>query len=149
MDAQEVTEKIRAMIATTIGIKPAELGTRDSLVEKYSIESLDILDISFRVNKEFGVKLFRGDFLQKANAALGKPIVEDGKFNELGIKLLKDRLPEARESEALKVGAPKNILARLYCVDSWVRQILELREVNQTSGEAFLDDWLAKYKQTL
>jgi acyl carrier protein len=146
--AQELTAKIRAMVATTIGVAPSELGVRDSLVDKYQMESLDLLDISFRVNKEFGVKLFRGDFLQRASDALGGvALVADGKLTEAGVKLLRARLTEVRESPLIHVGAPKNVLARLYCVESWVRQICELREANQTSGEALLDEWLARYRQ--
>jgi acyl carrier protein len=143
---QELTAKITAMIATTIGVAPSELGVRDSLVDKYGMESLDILDISFRVNKEFGVKLFRGDFLQKASDALGGvAMVQDGKFTEAAVKLIKARMPEAAESPLIHVGAAPNVLARLYCVDAWVRQVSELRDANQTSGEAFLGEWLARY----
>jgi acyl carrier protein len=144
--AQELTAKIRAMIATTIGLAPADLGLRDSLVDKYGMESLDFLDISFRVNKEFGVKLFRGNFLQKASEALGGiAMQQDGKLTEAAVKLLKARMTEARENPHVQVGAPTSILGRLYCVDSWVRQVSELRDANQTSGEAFLDEWLARY----
>jgi acyl carrier protein len=144
---QEVTTKITAIIAGTLGVAPSELGTRDSLVDKYGIESLDILDISFRVNKEFGVKLFRGDFFQKASEVLGDvPLIQDGKLTQAAINLLKERLPEAVENPLLQVGAPRNVIIRLYCVDSWVRQICELRDAGETSGEAFQNEWLTKYK---
>jgi acyl carrier protein len=145
----ELTTRITGMIATTIGVAPAELGPRDSLVDVYGMESLDMLDISFRVNKEFGLKLFRGDFFQKAAEVLGVPLVADGKLTEAGVTVLKARLPEARDNSLLQVGAPRSVLARVYCVDSWVRQVSELRAANQTSGEVYLDQWLASYKQKL
>jgi len=144
---QEVTAKVTAIIAATVGVAPSELGARDSLVDKYKIESLDILDISFRVNKEFGIKLFRGDFFQKAAEALGDiPLIQDGKLTQAAVDLLKERLPEAEDNPLLRAGASRSIVVSLYCVDSWVRQICELRDANETSGETFLKDWLAKYK---
>jgi acyl carrier protein len=146
---QELTAKITGMVATTIGVAPSELGARDSLIDKYAIESLDLLDISFRVNKEFGVKLFRGDFLQRAEGAVGVALVQEGKLTEAGAKLLRERLSEAQDNPLVKAGAPKNILGRLYCVDSWVRQVAELRDANETSGEAFLDQWLARYRERM
>jgi len=145
---EEVAAKITAIIANTIGVAPAELDPRDSLVDKYGLESLDVLDISFRLNKEFGVKLYRGDLLRQASGALGDlAMLEDGKLTAAAVDFLKARMSEHAESPLLVVGAPRTVLIRLYCVDSWVRQIMELREANQTSGETFLDEWLASYRQ--
>jgi len=145
---EEVSKKITAMIASTIGATPAELGPRDSLVDKYGIESLDALDISFRINKEFGVKLFRGDVLRKAAEGLGDvPMLEDGKLTAAAVDFLKARMPEHEDNPLLVAGAPRTVLIRLYCVESWVRQVVELQQANQTSGEAFLDEWLAGRRQ--
>jgi len=146
---QELTAKITSMIATTIGVPPSTIGPRDSLIDKFNMESLDMLDISFRVNKEFGLKLYRGDFFQKATVAVGAELVKDGKLTKAGVALLRARLTEARDNPLLQEGAPKTVLARVYCVDSWVRQVTELRAADLTSGEAFLDDWFVKYKQSL
>lgn len=146
---EEVRDKIRSMIADTIGVPPAELDVRESLVDKYGIESLDILDISFRINKEFGVKLFRGDILRKISEALAVPTLEDGKLTAAAAEVLSARMPEHVGNPLLVAGAPRNVLIRLYCVDSWVRQVTELQKANQTSGEAFLDEWLAGRRQQL
>ncbi|WP_394834226.1 acyl carrier protein [Pendulispora rubella] len=145
---EEVIGKITAMIAGTLGIPPEELGAQDSLVDKYGIESLDLLDISFRINKEFGVKLYRGDVLRKASEALGEiPMLEDGKFTAAAVDFLKARMSEHQDNPLVVVGAPRSVLIRLYCVDSWVRQVTELQQANQPSGETFLEEWLASYGQ--
>jgi acyl carrier protein len=146
----EVSKKITAMIASTIGVAPTDLAPHDSLVDKYGMESLDVLDISFRINKEFGVKLYRGDLLRKASEALGgAPMVEDGKLTANAVDLLKSRMPEHADNPSLVVGAPRTLLIRLYCVESWVRQLMELDHARQTSGEVFLDEWLAERSQAL
>lgn len=149
-DAMSVTDlrvKITGMIATTIGVEPAALGPRDSLMDKFGMESLDMLDISFRINKEFGVRLYRGDFFQKASSVMGTELLREGLFTQAAVELLRARLPEANDNPILHAGAPRNDLPRVYCVDSWVRQVNELRAAGLTSGEAYLDQWLESYKR--
>ena len=145
---EQATKKITEMVAATIGVAPAALHPRASLVAEHGLESLDSLDISFRINKEFGVKLYRGDILRKASEALGNlAMLEDGKLTAAAVELLKARMPEQAESPLLVVGAARTVLIQLYCVDSWVRQVVELRQANQTVGEAFLDEWLERYRE--
>jgi acyl carrier protein len=144
-----VTEKVYDVLTDTLGVDEEELDGNSSLIDVYNAESLDFLDISFRLNKEFGIKLFRGDFLERSNeflAPAGIVILEDGRLTEEGVKLLQARLPESANNPLLAVQMPKTVLHRLYTPQSWVRLVTELVEHPGMTGEDFLIHWLEEYR---
>jgi acyl carrier protein len=143
----EIAEKVYAIVADTLGLEPDEIDGRASLIDEYGAESLDFLDISFKVNKQFGIKLSRQDFLTRSQEFFGaeRTLLEDGKVTADGVALLRARMPESAENEALFPGAPKSAAQRLYCADSWVRLVEDCLSHPELSGDEFLQRWLAAY----
>ena len=148
--AANVTEKVYNVIAETLGLDEETLEGEGSLIDNYGAESLDFLDLSFRLNKEFGIKLFRGDFLDKAASMLGSngiEIMQDGHMTPAGIELLKARMPESIDNPLLVDGMPKSILQRLYNATTWVRLVNELLDNPNMNGEEYCIQWLESYQQ--
>ena len=57
-------------------------------------ESIDFLDIVFRLEKSFDIKIERGELFPE-DILTSTEYVEDGKLNEEGIVQLKQRMPFA------------------------------------------------------
>lgn len=55
-DTQEIFEKTRAILADVLGVEKDEITPESTLIGDLGAESIDFLDISFRIEKEFGVK---------------------------------------------------------------------------------------------
>ncbi len=146
-----VAEKVYKVIADALGIDEAEFEGDESLIDTYGAESIDFLDISFRLNKEFGVKLFRGNFLERAIEVLGDSVelIKDDCLTQAGVSLLQTRLPESKENPLLRVGMPKRLIQQLYCANTWVRLVAELIDEGNTTGEEYLMNWLEAYRKSL
>lgn len=150
--ATDVTSKVYSVIAETLGLDEEQMEGDGSLIDNYGAESLDFLDLSFRLNKEFGIKLFRGDFLDKAASMLGSDgitIMHDGHMTPAGVELLKARMPESVNDPLLVDGMPKSTLQRLYNATTWVRLVNELLDSPSVNGEEYCIQWLEAYQRSL
>lgn len=148
----DITEKVYGVIAETLGLDEEEMEGEGSLIDNYGAESLDFLDLSFRLNKEFGIKLFRGDFLDKAASSLGTigiEIMHDGHMTQAGVDLLKARMPESVDNPLLVDGMPKSTLQRLYNSTTWIRLVNELLDSPNVNGEEYCIQWLEAYLHSL
>jgi acyl carrier protein len=146
--ADEVTLAVHAIIADILGIDADDIAGGASLIDDYGAESIDFLDVSFKLNKRFGTRLFRGDFLRVAQDQCGEEtlLIDDGALTHAGVELIEARMPETTGNPLLVAGAPRSILARLYCADTWVRAVNELLEAPGVSGEEYLKSWLDRYE---
>jgi len=148
----EVAGKVYAVVVETLGLDESEVDGQGSLIDNYGAESLDFLDLTFRLNKEFGIKLYRGDFLERATAILeadGVVIAQEGRLTQAGVDLLKARMPESADSLLLAEGMPKTSLQSLYVIDTWIRLVNELLDNPGIAGEEYCNRWLEAYRESL
>lgn len=147
----EVKNAVYEAVAEMLGMDESEIDGESSLIDVYKAESIDFLDISFKLNKQFGIKLYRGDFMSKSQSYFGSDLllIEDGKLTQAGVDLLKARLPEAAENPLLEVGTPRSFVPRLYCANTWIRLVSELLDNGKMTGEEFLIKWLEEYRTSM
>ena len=91
---EEIFKTIQETLVEALGLDEDEVTEDATLVADLGAESIDFLDIVFRLEKAFDIKipreeLFPQDILTNAD------FVEDGKLNEAGLAELKKRLPFA------------------------------------------------------
>ena len=103
---QEIFEKIRAALVDALGVDEDEVTPQATLVGDLGAESIDFLDIVFRLEKTFNVKIPRGELFPD-DILTNTQYVKDGKLNDLGMEQLKKRMPFAdltkfNESRAVK-----------------------------------------------
>ncbi len=60
MEEQEIFEKVKDAIVDALGVDDDEVKPESSLFDDLGAESLDLLDIVFRLEKTFGIKIPRG-----------------------------------------------------------------------------------------
>ena len=90
----EIFDKVREALVDALGVDDDEVTPGATLRGDLDAESIDFLDIVFRLEKAFDIKIERGelipmDLLENAD------YVSDGKVNAEGIKQLKARMPFA------------------------------------------------------
>jgi acyl carrier protein len=67
----------------------------ETLVGDLGAESIDFLDIVFRLEKNFSIKIPRGELFPENLASADSGFVADGKVTPVGIDELRKRMPHA------------------------------------------------------
>ncbi|NQV29112.1 MAG: acyl carrier protein [Rhodopirellula sp.] len=90
----EIFAKVQETLVDALGVDDDEVTEDATLVDDLGAESIDFLDIVFRLEKNFGIKIPRGELFPE-NLAADASFVEDGKVTEEGIATLKAKMPHA------------------------------------------------------
>src|SRR3989304_2327310 len=94
MDNDEVFQKVSECLAEALGVEEDEISPEASLTKDLGAESIDFLDIVFRLEKAFGIKIPRGDLFPE-NLVSEAGNVRDGKLTAAGLAKLKEKMPYA------------------------------------------------------
>ena len=90
----EIFEKVRESLVEALGVEEDEVERSSSLIGDLGAESIDFLDLVFRLEKEFDVKIPKGDLFP--DHILSSPeYVQGGQLTEAGVIELKSRMPHA------------------------------------------------------
>lgn len=90
----EILAKVREALVDALGVDDDEVTPEATLVGDLGAESIDFLDIVFRLEKAFDIKIPR-DELFPEDILTNAEYVADGKVNEEGLKKLAERMPFA------------------------------------------------------
>ena len=90
----EVFEKIRVALTEALGVDDDEVTPEAKLVGDMGAESIDFLDIVFRLEKSFDIKIPRGELFPE-DVLTDPKYVQDGRVTEKGLAQLRERMPFA------------------------------------------------------
>lgn len=94
LDKDEIFEKVQAALVDALGVDEDE-ATRDAtLVGDLGAESIDFLDIVFKLEKSFGIQIPREE-LSPEDILTNSQYVQGGAVTPEGMKELKSRMPWA------------------------------------------------------
>jgi acyl carrier protein len=122
MDDQEIREKVSMCIAQALGIDVEEVVPNAVLFDDLGAESLDLLDIVFRLEKTFGIQIPRGGIQQNVLFSEGlkeEDLVKDGVLTTLGIERLKKEMPEL-DPTRIPEGFRAEDIATLFTVQTFI-----------------------------
>src|SRR4026208_205409 len=91
---EEVFTKVQTALVDALGVDEEEVTPQARLVGDLGAESIDFLDIVFRLEKAFDIKIPRGELFPE-DILTNAEYVEDGKVNSTGMSKLKERMPFA------------------------------------------------------
>lgn len=94
----EVFEKVQNALVEALGVDDDEVTPDATLVGDLGAESIDFLDIVFRLEKAFDIKIPRGELFPE-DVLTNSKYVEDGRVTEVGLKELRERMPFANLDE--------------------------------------------------
>lgn len=88
----EIFDKVKEVLENALGVDPEEVTMDATLIGDLGAESIDFLDISFKLEQEFSIKIDQGELFPE-NLMSDDSLVEDGKLTDKAMDLLKDRMP--------------------------------------------------------
>ena len=114
MTKDDIFGKVSEVLEEALGCDDDEITPNASLVADLGAESIDFLDIVFRLEKAFGTpekpfKIDQGELFPE-NVMDNADWVQDGKFTDSGMAMLRERMPHVdftafdSDREVMKVG---------------------------------------------
>jgi acyl carrier protein len=122
---EEIFEKVQEVLEDALGLDKDEVTEEATLMGDLGAESIDFLDIVFRLEKAFDLKVPREE-LFPAESVLNNPeFVSGGKLTAKGMAELKARMPHTDLSE-FEQDPDVNKIADLFTVSAIVN-FLEMK----------------------
>lgn len=134
MNIQTVYPKVRAIIADVLVIEEDEIQLSNRLIADLGAESIDFLDLVFQLEKEFSIKIPRGQLEKNARGNLSEEEFEKGGvLTAQGMDVLKQYLSEV-PVEHFKVNLRVNEIPTLFTVETFCKLIVHaLNEKNEAA----------------
>ena len=92
--SDEIFEKVQETLVDALGVDDDEVTPEATLVGDLGAESIDFLDIVFRLEKNFNIKIPRGELFPE-NLTAESSFVQDGIVTDEGIAELHKQMPHA------------------------------------------------------
>src|SRR3954463_11800512 len=94
LTTDEIFAKVRTALVDALGIDDDEVTPEARLVADLGAESIDFLDIVFRLEKAFNIKIPRGELFPE-DILTNAEFIQNGKVTPAGVQKLKARMPFA------------------------------------------------------
>jgi acyl carrier protein len=117
----EIFDKVQATLVDALGVDEDDVTRESTLQGDLGAESIDFLDIVFRLERNFGIKIPRGELFPE-NLMADPEWVAGGKLTSKGIEELQARLPYA---DLGRFAADPDVerIGDLYTVDMLVQYV--------------------------
>ena len=91
----EIYSKVSATLIEALNVDEDDIKPTATLQGDLGAESIDFLDIVFRLEREFGIKIPRGELFPESIFQGDPEFVQNGKVTNKGLAELKARMPFA------------------------------------------------------
>ena len=95
----EIYTKVSDTLVEALNVEPEDIKPTSTLQGDLGAESIDFLDIVFRLEREFGIKIPRGELFPESIFQGDPEFVQNGKVTDKGLSELKARMPFADLSD--------------------------------------------------
>jgi acyl carrier protein len=130
MTAQTITTGVKFAVAEALGLDDDEVTPESTLLGDLGAESIDLLDILFRVERNLGVKIEAGDLAEHIQG--GIPDEEfgdvDGLITAAGLAQLAKVMPQIDPDELAGKLAAERVIG-LFTVDNLASLVLARAEL--------------------
>ncbi len=121
MSRDEIFQKVSAVLVDALGVDDEEVTAGAVIRDDLGAESIDFLDIMFRLEKAFGIKIPRGELLPD-NVANDPNFIKDGMVTPEAISILKQKMPHSDFSEFEK-DPQLDHMSKLFTVNAIVNYV--------------------------
>jgi acyl carrier protein len=98
MSRDEVYSKVQGVLVDALGVDEEQVKPTARLRQDLGAESIDFLDIVFRLERAFSIKIPRGEMIPE-NVMTDPAYVQNGRVTPAGMAELKKRMPYVDLSE--------------------------------------------------
>ena len=92
--SDEVFQKVQSALVDALGVDEEDVKPEATMVGDLGAESIDFLDIVFKLEKAFGIKIPREELFPE-DILTNSQFVKDGKVGDEGLAQLRSRMPWA------------------------------------------------------
>ncbi|KTD08003.1 acyl carrier protein [Legionella jamestowniensis] len=124
MNVESVYPKVREIIADVLVIDEEEVSLNSRLIADLGAESIDFLDLVFQLEKEFSIKIPRGQLEKNARGDLAEDEFEKGGIlTAKGMQALKSYLSEV-PADYFKENLKVNEIPTLFTVETFCKLVV-------------------------
>jgi acyl carrier protein len=91
----EIYTKVSATLVEALNVDEEDIKPTSTLQGDLGAESIDFLDIVFRLEREFGIKIPRGELFPESIFQGDPEFVQNGRVTDKGLEELRQRMPFA------------------------------------------------------
>src|SRR5687768_2596437 len=92
---EEIYSKVSSTLVEALNVDEDDVKPTSTLQGDLGAESIDFLDIVFRLEREFGIKIPRGELFPEAIFQGDPDLVQNGKVTDKGLAELESKMPYA------------------------------------------------------
>jgi len=92
---EEIYQKVSATLVEALNVEEEEINPASTLQGDLGAESIDFLDIVFRLEREFGIKIPRNELFPESIFQGDPDFVQNGKVTQKGLDELRQKMPFA------------------------------------------------------
>jgi acyl carrier protein len=118
----QILARVTTVLVQSLGVDEGDVTPAASLLGDLGAESIDLLDIVFRLEREFGIKIPRGELFFEPTSPGEADYVRDGRVTTEGLVALSARMPYAGLSDQERDRRLDNV-TDLFTVDLLVRYL--------------------------
>ena len=108
LSIENIFDKVKATLVDALGVDDDEVTLESRIGEDLGAESIDYLDISFRLEKDFSIKISESEMFDQS--LLGdQNFIQEGSVTAEGIKMLEAKMPHANFEEFRKDPKVENL----------------------------------------
>jgi len=125
MDEDAIYARVVEEFCEALGLDDDEIEPDSKVIDDLGAESLDFLDIAFRLERAFGIKIPRGEVQRAAEENADEAFEVEGKLTASGAAALRTAMPEVDPSE-IDAGFPVRDIPRLFTVRTFLNMVVKL-----------------------
>jgi len=134
MTRDEIFEKVREVLVDALAVDDDEVTSSASLTRDLGAESIDFLDIGFKLEQAFGFKIEQGELFPD-QVTQDPEFVRDGKVTEKGLAALKEKMPHA-DFSVLDEDPQVTRVAEIFTVEALVKFVENKLDRNTAGATA-------------
>lgn len=116
----EIYQKVQSTLVDALGVDEDDVAPGATLFKDLGAESIDLLDIVFRLERNFGIKIPRGELFPEN---ISDPdLIENGRLTTKGLAEIKQKMPFA-DLTSFEKDPEVEKLFDLYTVDTLVQYV--------------------------
>ncbi len=93
MSREEIFEEVQELLVDALGLDDEEVTEEATLMGDLGAESIDFLDIVFRLEKSFGIKVPREELFPAESLMNNPEFVSNGKLTDKGLVEFRAKMP--------------------------------------------------------
>ncbi len=123
----EIAEATRVIVADSLARKLEDVKLSSILMSDLDAESLDFLDIVFRLERDFHIEITRGEMERASRGDMtAEEFAPGGVISEAGLTRLRELMPEA--ADRIKPGLRPSTILTLFSVQTFANMVIAKRD---------------------